>query len=148
MSDPPNRRTSAGGRGNLAAWLTFAAVVVGGGVIAVILNWNPEPNSNGSPAALSRDSQISIWAPTATQTELTEIANSPSVKSPTETQLHWQIVLDTVRGGPFLKSFMPTSAIDKIPEGRIGDYSLLDILHGAKKLCGQIEDFHKLVHKL
>ena len=39
---------------------------------------------------------------------------------------------------------MPTISVDKLPPGQIDDYSLQDILHAAKKLCGQIGDFRKL----
>jgi hypothetical protein len=138
---PQNKR---GGPGNLTPWLAFAGVVIGSVVVAVIWNWDPERNSNGSTAAPSRESQISISTPTTTQTELTETAVSPSVNSLTQAQPRWQIILDTVRGGPFLKSFMPTISVDKVPQGGIDDYSLQDILHAAKKLCGQIGDFHKL----
>ena len=119
-------------------------MVIGSVVVAVIWNWNPERNSNRSPAAPSRESQISISRPTATQTELTETAVSPSVKLLTQAQLRWQIILDTVREGPFLKSFMPSISVDKVPQVGIDDYSLQDILQAAKKLCGQIGDFHKL----
>jgi hypothetical protein len=134
---PQNKR---GGPGNLTAWLARAGVVIGSILVALIWNWNPERNSNRSPAAPSRESQISISTPT----ELTETAVSPSVKSLTQTQLRWQIILDAVRGGPFLKSFMPTISVDKVPQGGIDDYSLQDILRAAKKLSGQIGDFHKL----
>jgi HAMP domain-containing protein len=140
-SPPQNKR---GGPANLTPWLAFVGVVIGSVVVAVIWNWNLERNSNRSPAAPSRESQISISTPTATQTELTETAVSPSVNSLTQAQPRWQVILDTVKGGPFLKSFMPTISVDKLPPGQIDDYSLQDILHAAKKLCGQIGDFRKL----